>query len=68
MVSMGVVSDGSYGIPKGMVSSFPVTTRNFTYSIAKNLELNQREKDKINASVQQMKDWREIAMLTPIVG
>lgn len=34
-VSMGVVSDGSYGIPKDIVFSFPVTIKNKQYEIVK---------------------------------
>ena len=35
IVSMGVVSDGSYGIPKGLFSSFPVKCKNFEWQIVK---------------------------------
>lgn len=41
IVSMGVFSDGSYGIPQGLVSSFPVRCKNFTYEIVKDYELSE---------------------------
>jgi len=37
IVSKGIVSDGSYGIPEGLVFSFPVKTKNFDYEIVHGL-------------------------------
>ncbi len=43
-VSMGVASDGSYGIPEGIIYGFPVTCKNGEYSIVKNLNINEYSK------------------------
>jgi len=40
IVSMGVVSDGSYGIPKGLFASFPVRCKNFEWEIVKGVNLS----------------------------
>lgn len=37
IVSMGVVSNGDFGIPKGLWSSFPVRCKNFTFEIVKGI-------------------------------
>ncbi|MDO5332046.1 MAG: malate dehydrogenase [Bacillota bacterium] len=44
-VTMGVVSDGSYGIPKGYVYGFPVTCSNGVYTIVKGLSVPQAIED-----------------------
>jgi len=44
---MAVHSDGSYGIPKGLVYSFPVTCENGKYSIVKGLEITDYYKSKL---------------------
>ncbi|MFT3755769.1 MAG: malate dehydrogenase [Pseudoxanthomonas sp.] len=39
-VTMGIPSDGSYGIPEGLIFGFPVTTENGEYKLVQGLELN----------------------------
>src|SRR5262249_20067434 len=51
--SMGVVSDGSYGVPEGLVSSFPVTTRDGSFEIVQGLEVNAFSRARIDASVKE---------------
>jgi malate dehydrogenase len=59
-VSMAVPSDGSYGVPEGLISGFPVTTDGQgTYRIVEGLELSDFAKDKLTASVQELQDERE---------
>lgn len=53
-VSMSVVSDGSYGVPEGLISSFPVTCANGEYKIVQGLDLNDFSKKKIAASVEEL--------------
>jgi len=53
-VSMGVVSDGSYGITKGIVFSFPVTCKNGEYSIVKGLELNEFAKQMLAKTEKEL--------------
>lgn len=55
-VSMAVVSDGSYGVPEGLVSSFPVTTANGDWSIVQGLEMDDFSRGKIDASVAELAD------------
>ncbi|GAA3545465.1 malate dehydrogenase [Nocardioides daeguensis] len=55
-VSMAVVSDGSYGVPEGLVSSFPVTTANGDWTIVQGLEIDDFSRGKIDASVAELAD------------
>ncbi|MDO9214192.1 MAG: malate dehydrogenase [Methylococcales bacterium] len=58
-VSMGVLSDGSYGIEKGLVYSFPVTVINGKVSIVKGLAINDFSKQKMRATEIELKEERE---------
>ncbi|WP_055591340.1 malate dehydrogenase [Peterkaempfera griseoplana] len=57
--SMGIVSDGSYGVPEGIISSFPVTTRDGRFEIVQGLEINDFSRARIDASVQELIDERD---------
>ena len=57
--SMAVVSDGSYGVPAGLVSSFPVTTANGDWTIVPDLEINDFSRERIDASVAELAEERE---------
>ncbi|MCB5911764.1 malate dehydrogenase [Streptomyces pinistramenti] len=57
--SMGIPSDGSYGVPEGLISSFPVTTKNGAYEIVQGLEINDFSRERIDASVKELSDERE---------
>ena len=52
--SMAVPSDGSYGVPAGLVSSFPVTTSGGEYTIVPGLELDAFSRGRIEASVAEL--------------
>jgi malate dehydrogenase len=56
--SMAVVSDGSYGVPEGLISSFPVTTRDGKWEIVQGLEINEFSRTRIDASVKELTDER----------
>ena len=58
-VSMAVVSDGSYGVPEGLISSFPVTTSGGDWSIVQGLEINDFSRAKIDASTAELAEERE---------
>jgi malate dehydrogenase len=58
-VSMAVVSDGSYGVDEGLVSSFPVTCSNGEWSIVEGVELNDFSKEKIEATVDELRGERD---------
>ncbi len=55
-VSMAVPSDGSYGVPEGIISSFPCTTSDGSYSIVQGLEIDDFSRGKIDASVAELQD------------
>jgi malate dehydrogenase len=57
--SMGVVSDGSYGVAEGLISSFPVTTKNGTYEIVQGLDVNDFSRSRIDASVKELEEERD---------
>lgn len=52
--SMGIPSDGSYGIPEGIIYSFPVTCRNGRYSIVQGLELSDYDKERMQKSYEEL--------------
>src|SRR5690606_1618386 len=57
-VSMAIPSDGSYGVPEGIISSFPVTCANGEYQIVQGLEIDEFSRAKIDASAQELVDER----------
>ena len=57
-VSMAVPSDGSYDVPEGIISSFPVTTSNGEWKIVEGLELSEFSKGRIAATAQELVDER----------
>ncbi|MDL4814791.1 malate dehydrogenase [Actinomadura opuntiae] len=57
--SMAVVSDGSYGVPEGLISSFPVTAKDGKWEIVQGLEINDFSRAKIDASVQELSEERD---------
>ena len=57
-VSMSVPSDGSYGVPEGLVSSFPCTCSGGSYSIVQGLDIDDFSRSKIDASTQELADER----------
>lgn len=57
--SMAVVSDGSYGVPAGLVSSFPVRCAGGDWQIVQGLPLNAFAKTRFDASVDELKSEAE---------
>jgi len=57
-VSMAVISDGSYGVPEGLISSFPVTTKNGDWSIVQGLEIDEFSRGRIDKSTAELADER----------
>ncbi len=55
-VSMGIASDGSYGIPEGLISGFPCTCSSGEYAIVGGLELDDFSRTKIDLSVAELTD------------
>jgi malate dehydrogenase len=58
-VSMAVASDGSYGVDEGLISSFPCTCANGEWSIVQDLEVNDFAKEKIEATVNELREERD---------
>jgi malate dehydrogenase len=57
-VSMAVPSDGSYGVPEGLISSFPCVCKNGEYSIVQGLDIDAYSRGKIDASVAELEEER----------
>ncbi|HEX3222668.1 MAG TPA: malate dehydrogenase [Nocardioides sp.] len=55
-VSMAVVSDGSYGVQEGLISSFPVTTLGGDWTIVQGLEIDDFSRGRIDATVAELAD------------
>ena len=58
-VSMSVPSDGSYGVPEGLISSFPCTCTNGDYSIVQGLDIEAFSRARIDASVAELLEERD---------
>lgn len=58
-VSMAVASDGSYGVPEGLISSFPVTTKDGNWEIVQGLEIDNFSRGRIDASVAELSEERD---------
>ena len=57
-VSMSVCSDGSYGVPEGLISSFPCRAVNGEWEIIQGVEINDFSRGKIDASVAELVEER----------
>ncbi len=57
--SMGIPSDGSYGIPEGLIYSFPVTCKDGAYSIIQGLEINDFSRAKMDATAAELEEERQ---------
>ncbi|MGZ8137257.1 MAG: malate dehydrogenase [Methylococcaceae bacterium] len=58
-VSMGVISDGSYGIEAGLIYSYPVVVANGEFSIVKGLDINEFSKQKMRITETELKEERD---------
>ena len=58
-VSMGIRSDGSYGIPEGVIYSYPVTCKNGEYSIVQGLEIGDFSREKMQATHRELLEERD---------
>jgi malate dehydrogenase len=66
-VSMGIPSDGSYGIDEGLISGFPVTCSGGSYHVVERLELNGFSRSRIEVSVKELRDERETVQRLELV-
>eukprot|EP00244_Chara_vulgaris_P005839 TRINITY_DN22489_c0_g1_i3.p1 TRINITY_DN22489_c0_g1~~TRINITY_DN22489_c0_g1_i3.p1 ORF type:complete len:390 (+),score=72.26 TRINITY_DN22489_c0_g1_i3:167-1171(+) len=60
-VSMGVFSDGSYGIPAGLIYSFPVTTKNGDWEIVQGLPIDDFSRAKMDATAAELVEEKALA-------
>ena len=58
-VSMAIPSDGSYGVPEGLISSFPVTCTDGKYSIVQGLDIDDFSRARIDASTAELGEERD---------
>jgi malate/lactate dehydrogenase len=54
-VTMGIPSDGSYGIPEGTMYGFPVTCSTGRYQLIKSLEIDEFSRSKMDATLRELK-------------
>jgi malate dehydrogenase len=58
-VSMGIPSDGSYGIPEGIIYGYPVTARGGRYEIVKGLEVSDFARKRMDATLKELHEERD---------
>lgn len=58
-VSMGIPSDGSYGVEEGVIFGYPVTCSGGSYEIVQGLDLNEFSQSRVDVTVNELKDERE---------
>ena len=58
--SVAICSDGSYGVEKGLISSFPVRVRSGKWEIVQGLPINEFGRAKIDASVAELKEEKSL--------
>jgi malate dehydrogenase len=61
-VSMGVYSDGSYGIEKGLIYSYPVTCKNGKWNIVQGLSIDEFSRNKMSITEKELKEERADAL------
>jgi malate dehydrogenase len=57
--SMAVVSDGSYGVPEGLIYSYPVTTKGGEWEIVQGLDINDFSRTRMDATAAELSEERE---------
>jgi len=67
-VSMGVCSDGSYGVDDGLISSFPTTCANGEWSIVQVLDLDEFSRAKIDVSIAELRTERDAVAEMGLLG
>nr|VFJ54605.1 MAG: malate dehydrogenase (NAD) [Candidatus Kentron sp. FW]VFJ54654.1 MAG: malate dehydrogenase (NAD) [Candidatus Kentron sp. FW] len=58
-VSMGIPSDGSYGIPEGVIYGYPVTISDGKYEIVQGLDIDEFSRQKMDASLKELQEERD---------
>ena len=58
-VSMGIASDGSYGIPEGVMYGYPVTCKNGKFEIVKGLEVSDFSRGRMQGTLKELQEERD---------
>lgn len=67
-VSMGVVSDGAYGVDEGLISGFPVTCEGGSWSVVDGLGIDEFSRSRIDASVDELREERDAVRELGLLG
>ena len=67
-VSMAVPSDGSYGVPEGLISSFPCTTKDGEWTIVQGLDIDEFSRGRIDATVAELGEERDAVQQLGLLG
>ena len=65
-VSMGVPSDGSYGIPEGVIYGYPVTCESGRYKIVKGIQVSEFSRARMDATLKELHEERD--SIRPLLG
>ncbi len=58
-VSMGIPSDGTYGIPEGVIYGYPVTCKNGSYEIVKGIDISDFSRGRMEATLKELQEERD---------
>jgi malate dehydrogenase len=58
-VTMGVASDGSYGIPEGVIYGYPVTSKGGQYQVVKGIEISDFSRKRMDATLKELREERD---------
>ena len=67
-VTAGIPSDGSYGVPEGVISGFPVTATGGSWEIVQGLELSEFSRARVDASVAELVEERDAVKELGLLG
>jgi malate dehydrogenase len=67
-VSMAIASDGSYGVPEGIISSFPCVCKDGEYSIVQGLDIDEFSRARIDATVAELIEERDEVKKLGLIG
>ena len=61
-MSMVVVSDGSYGVEKGLMYSFPVNIKDHKWSVVQGLDIDDFSRQKMDLTMKELQEERDEAL------
>jgi malate dehydrogenase len=67
-VSMGVPSDGSYGVAEGIIAGLPCTCSGGSYEVVEGLEISDFSRERIDASIAELKGERDTVKELGLIG